>query len=246
MSLDQKSMVHVRERLRAAMPVAERWAYFDHAAVAPLTQPAAEAMRNLAAEAAAEGDTAWPEWSRRVEAMRASAARMIGAAPEEIALVPNTTAGISLVAEGIDWRPGENVVTLADEFPSNAYPWLNLASRGVETRRVPTENGRLDLDKLAAAIDSRTRIVSVSWVGYATGYRQDVDRIVELAHERGALVMLDAIQGVGAFPLRRAEDAGRFPGGRWAQVDAGAGRGRHRLHSLGEPGAAATDRRRLA
>jgi cysteine desulfurase / selenocysteine lyase len=115
--------------------------------------------------------------------------------------VPNTTAGISLVAEGIDWRSGDNVVTLADEFPSNAYPWLNLASRGVETRRVPTENGRLDLDKLAAAIDARTRIVSVSWVGYATGYRHDIERIVQLPHDRGALMMLDAIQGVGAFPL---------------------------------------------
>jgi selenocysteine lyase/cysteine desulfurase len=126
---------------------------------------------------------------------------MIGATTEEIALVPNTTAGIGLVAEGLDWRAGDNVVTLADEFPSNAYPWLNLASRGVETRRVPTENGRLDLDQLAAAIDARTRIVSVSWVGYATGYRHDVTRIAELAHERGALMMLDAIQGVGAFPL---------------------------------------------
>jgi selenocysteine lyase/cysteine desulfurase len=191
----------VGERLRAAMPVAQRWAYLDHAAVAPLTAPAAEAVRKWMDEAASQGDTVWPDWSRRVEETRASAAHMIGATADEIALMPNTTSGISLIAEGIDWRPGENVVTLADEFPSNAYPWLNLASRGVEARRVPTENGRLELDRLAAAIDDRTRIVSVSWIGYATGYRHDVDRIVELAHERGALVMLDAIQGVGVFPL---------------------------------------------
>jgi selenocysteine lyase/cysteine desulfurase len=201
MSSSPKSIAGVRERLRAAMPVAQRWAYFDHAAVAPLTSPAAETLRAWASQAAAEGDTVWPDWSRRVEATRVSAARMIGAAAEEIALVPNTTAGIGLVAEGLDWRPGDNVVTLADEFPSNAYPWLNLASRGVETRRVPTDNGRLDLDKLAAACDARTRIVSVSWVGYATGYRHDVARIAEMAHDRGALMMLDAIQGLGAFPL---------------------------------------------
>jgi cysteine desulfurase / selenocysteine lyase len=105
------------------------------------------------------------------------------------------------VAEGLDWRVGDNVVTLADEFPSNAYPWLNLQSRGVETRRVPTDNGQLDLDALAAACDARTRIISVSWVGYATGYRNDVDRIVQIAHERGAHMMLDAIQGLGAFPF---------------------------------------------
>jgi selenocysteine lyase/cysteine desulfurase len=183
------------------MPVATKWAYFDHAAVAPLTAPAAATLQNWVAQALAEGDTVWPDWSRRVEATRASAAQLIGATADEIALVPNTTAGIGLVAEGLDWRPGDNVVTLADEFPSNAYPWLNLASRGVETRRIPTENGRLDLDKLAAACDARTRIVSVSWIGYATGYRHDVAKIAEIAHAHGALMMLDAIQGVGAFPF---------------------------------------------
>jgi selenocysteine lyase/cysteine desulfurase len=183
------------------MPVAEPWAYFDHAAVAPLSKPAAEAVRGWCDEAVGDGDTRWPEWSRHAEATRDAAARLIGAERDEIALVPNTTAGISLVAEGLDWRPGDNVVTLADEFPSNAYPWLNLASRGVETRRVATDNGRLDLDDLAAVCDARTRIVSVSWVGYATGYRHDVGRITEIAHARGALLMLDAIQGLGAFPL---------------------------------------------
>jgi cysteine desulfurase/selenocysteine lyase len=116
--------------------------------------------------------------------------------------VGNTTAGISLVAEGIDWRPGDNVVTLADEFPSNVYPWFNLESRGVETRRVPTDvSGRLELERLAEACDERTRIVTVSWIGFATGYRHDVKRIAAIAHEHGALMFLDAIQGLGAFPL---------------------------------------------
>ncbi len=182
------------------MPVAERWAYFDHAAVAPLTSAAAKAVREWCDAAVNDGDTRWPEWSRASEATRDAAARLIGAERDEIALVPSTSAGIGIVAEGLDWRPGENVVTLADEFPSNAYPWLNLASRGVEARRVPTDNGRLDLDKLAAAIDARTRIVSVSWVGYAVGYRHEIERITEIAHERGALVMLDAIQGLGVVP----------------------------------------------
>jgi cysteine desulfurase/selenocysteine lyase len=195
------ALAEVRQRLRAEMPVAGQWAYFDHAAVAPLTRPAAVALAEWAAEAAAEGDTAWPAWARRVEATRSYAAQLVGADVDEIALVPNTTTGIGIVAEGVDWREGDNVVTLANEFPTNVYPWLNLASRGVETRRVPTDDGRLDLDKLAAACDRRTRIVSVSWVGYATGYRHDVARIVELAHARGARVMLDAIQGLGALPF---------------------------------------------
>jgi selenocysteine lyase/cysteine desulfurase len=173
-----------------------------------------------------DGDTRWPEWSRRCEATRDAAARLIGADRDEIALVPNTTAGIGLVAEGLDWRSGDNVVTLADEFPSNAYPWLNLASRGVETRRVPTDNGRLDLDTLAAACDARTRVVSVSWVGYATGCRQEVERIVEIAHGRGALMMLDAIQGLGAFPFDVRETPVDFlaaDGHKWMLGPEGAG-----------------------
>jgi selenocysteine lyase/cysteine desulfurase len=184
------------------MPAAERWAYFDHAAMSPLPRPTAEAMEAWLKEAVEIGNPVWPDWVKRVEVMRGVAARLIGAHPDEIALVGNTTAGISLVAEGIDWRPGDNVVTLADEFPSNVYPWFNLASRGVQTRQVPTDlSGRLDLERLAEACDERTRVVTVSWIGFATGYRHDVKQIARIAHERGALLFLDAIQGLGAFPV---------------------------------------------
>ncbi len=192
----------VRQRLRVEMPTAERWAYFDHAAVAPLSRPAATAITDWMNEALFDGNTAWIRWARECESTRATAAQLIGAQSQEIALVPNTTAGITLISEGLDWRQGDNVVTLADEFPSNVYPWFNLQDRGVETRRVSTEkSGYLDLNQLAAACDVRTRIVSVSWVGYATGYRHDVRQIADIAHQRGALMFLDAIQGLGVFPL---------------------------------------------
>jgi cysteine desulfurase/selenocysteine lyase len=226
MTTPKISIDDTRQRLRSEMPVTKRWAYFDHAAVAPIPTPVAAAVRKWSEESLVDGDTKWPEWSRRSEVTRDSAARLIGAEREEIALVPNTTAGITLVAEGLDWRSGDNVVTLADEFPSNAYPWLNLASRGVETRRVPTENGRLNLDTLAAACDARTRIVSVSWVGYATGYRHEAARIAEIAHECGALMMVDAIQGLGAFPFDVRETPIDFlsaDGHKWMLGPEGAG-----------------------
>jgi selenocysteine lyase/cysteine desulfurase len=204
---DLATIGETRERLRSLMPAAERAAYFDHAAMAPLPRPTAEAFEKWLREAVEIGGPVWGQWVRGVERMRAAAARMIGADADEIALVGNTTAGISLVADGLDWKVGDNVVTLADEFPSNVYPWMNLAARGVETRRVATDvSGRLDLDRLAQAIDGRTRIVTVSWIGYATGYRHDIAKIVEIAHERGALLFLDAIQGLGAFPI----DVGAF------------------------------------
>lgn len=196
------SVAETRAKLRALVPVAQKSAYLDHAAVAPLPQPAAEAIQKWVKEASETGNPAWGSWVKGVEALRGAAADLIGARQEEIALVHNTTGGISLVAEGLLWRDGDNVVTFADEFPSNVYPWMNLASRGVETRRVPTsESGRPDLAKLAAACDSRTRVVTVSWVGFATGYRHDVRRIADIAHSRGALVFLDAIQGLGVFPI---------------------------------------------
>jgi len=189
------------QRFRELMPVSRKWAYFDHAAVAPLPSTTATAISNWLGEAAEEGDTVWPDWAKRVEEIRATAAKMISASPSEIAFVPNTTTGISLVAEGFPWQNGDNVVTLANEFPSNLYPWLNLESRGVETRRLEVDNGRVNIGALTGLCDSRTRIVSVSWVGYASGWRMDLDELVQRAHERGILVFLDAIQGLGVFPL---------------------------------------------
>lgn len=189
------------DEFRRQMPVASRWAYLDHAAVAPWTAPARDALRAWADDLAANGDTNWPAWARRLEHLRAAAARLLGATHEEIALVRNTTEGINLVAEGFPWRDGDNLVTLADEFPSNLYPWMNLASRGVETRRVAAAAGRVRLEDLAAACDARTRLVAVSWVNYASGWRQDLEALCELAHRRGALLCIDGIQGLGVFPL---------------------------------------------
>ena len=183
------------------MPIASRVAYFDHAAVAPLPATSRDSIRRWLDQATEEGDTAWSQWARRLEEVRRAAAGLMGAEPTEIAFVPNTTTGISLVAEGFPWKNGDNVVTLENEFPSNQYPWMNLASRGVEVRRVQVEGGIVDLERLEAACDGRTRIVSVSWVGYATGWRIDVSEVAALCRRRGCLFFLDAIQGLGVFPL---------------------------------------------
>lgn len=186
---------------RQQMPVTERWAYFDHAAVAPLTRSAKQTIEDWAREAAEQGDVVWSDWTSRLEKLRTTAATLIGAKTTEMAFVPNTTSGIGLVAESFPWKAGDNVVTMANEFPSNLYPWLNLQSIGVETRRVEPAGVSVDVDRLAAACDQRTRIVSLSWVGYATGYRTDVAELARVAHDHGALFFLDAIQGMGVFPL---------------------------------------------
>jgi cysteine desulfurase/selenocysteine lyase len=189
------------EQFRRRMPITRRWAYFDHAAVAPLTGPAQEAIAHWNEDAATNGAAFYSSWTRQIEDLRRQVALMIGADVDEIALVSNTTAGINLVAEGFPWRPGDNVVTRADEFPSNQYPWLHLADRQVEVRRIHTEGGALDLERLAAACDQRTRIIAISWVTYFHGWRHDLDQLAKLAHDRGALLFIDAIQALGVFPL---------------------------------------------
>ena len=201
MSISPSIIQNTRRTLRVEMPVTKKWAFFDHAAVAPLTAPAAAALQQWQQEATEDGTTAWLSWARRLETTRSRAAQLIGADTDEIALMPSTTAGINLVAEGIDWQAGDNIVTLDDEFPSNLYPWLHLERLGVETRCVPTAIGRIDLDQLADACDDRTRVVSASWVGFANGCRRDVQAIADIAHQHDALFFLDAIQGLGVFPL---------------------------------------------
>jgi selenocysteine lyase/cysteine desulfurase len=192
---------------RSQIPAAEKWAYFEHSAISPLPAPTRNAIAQWLDEATYQAAAAWYKWDRRLQEVRATAAKMVGAERDEIALVHSTTEGVSIVAEGFPWREGDNVVLPSDEFPANQYPWLNLASRGVETRRVPVEGGRIDLDRLEAACDERTRIVALSWVGYISGWRTDLDAAAEMAHRRGALILVDVIQGLGAFPL----DVGKTP-----------------------------------
>ena len=226
MTIEEGTESAIWNDFRRLMPVAEKWAYFDHAAVAPITAPAVEALRSWLAEAAEDGDVYWLNWAHKLEAARLATARLIGANRAEIALIHNTTAGINLIAEGIDWQPGDNIVTLDDEFPANVYPWLNLQHRGVETRQASTIEGHVEPDAIAQLCDSRTRVVSVSWVGYANGCRRDLAAIGQIAHRHGALFFVDAIQGLGVFPLDVKETGVDFvaaDGHKWMLGPEGAG-----------------------
>lgn len=186
---------------RQEMAVTRRWIALDHAAVGPLPDTCRARIQEWLDEAHNDGDALWPEWSRRFEDCRTLAAGLVNADPDEIGLVPNTSFGINMIAEGFPWQAGDNVVIPGGEFPSNVYPWLHLASRGVEVRTVPLDGVRVCPNRIAEACDSRTRVVSVSWVGYASGWRIDPAELARVAHDQGALFFLDAIQGLGVFPL---------------------------------------------
>ncbi len=192
----------VKGVFRSEMPVTKEHAYFDHAAVAPLPAAAAERLRRFADQASQSGDKHWLDWSLIVSRLRTAAAQLLGASECEVALVPNTTFGINLVAEGFPWKSGDNLVVPDNEFPSNLLPWKNLQRRGVEIRLLPVpKDGQISLDHLTDLMDSRTRLVALSWVGFVSGYRLDLFKVAEAVHGRGALLFVDAIQGLGAFPI---------------------------------------------
>ncbi|MGL4464855.1 MAG: aminotransferase class V-fold PLP-dependent enzyme [Planctomycetia bacterium] len=174
----------------------------NHAAVAPLCRRSRDLVRAWADDLAANGDLNLAGWWRRVEETRAGVAAMINATPAEIAFTKNTSEAVGLVAEGFDWRPGDNVVVPEGEYPANVYPWLHLARKGVSVRWAPVQpDGRIWLEDLAAAIDGRTRLLAISWVQYASGFRSDLDAVGRLCRAHGVELLVDAIQGLGVFPL---------------------------------------------
>jgi len=133
---------------------------------------------------------------------RSLAATLIGCDADEIAFVSSTSMGLSLVAGGLDWQNGDNVIVADGDFPANIYPWLNLGRRGVTTKFIPRHsNGAVYVDDFIQAVDSRTRLVSLSSVNFVTGFRLDLNTIGASLQEKGILFCVDAIQSLGALPF---------------------------------------------
>jgi selenocysteine lyase/cysteine desulfurase len=178
----------------------------DHAAVGPLTAAAHEAIDQWSRQALEAGDVCWPQWSAGAVRLRQQGAQLLNVPVDEVFLIPNTSTGISMLAEGWRWHPGESVVLASNEFSSNRLPWEHLKRRGVEVRLVEApENGEISIESILQMIDSTTRWVAISWVGFLSGYRIDLGRLCAGVHARGALLMVDAIQGLGVYPLDVAQ-----------------------------------------
>ena len=189
------------EALDREFPVRRNLLYFNHAAVAPLPRRVADAMAAQVQNIRDRGAADWRAWFAQVEKTREKAARLIHAASSEVAFVPNTSWGLNLVALGFPWAAGDNVVTTDIEFPSNAYPWRALTERGVECRVAKSRAGRIAVDDVAEHVDARTRVVAVSFVAFHNGFVFPIAEIGALCRDRGILLVVDAIQGLGALPI---------------------------------------------
>jgi cysteine desulfurase/selenocysteine lyase len=187
----------IATRYRDEFPVTQELIYLNHAAVAPLCRRAADAIRWLADDACQFGSLHYDKWMDSYAGLRKAAARLINAAADEIAIVKNTSEGIAMVALGIDWQAGDRVVAFREEFPANYYPWLRLEKRGVQLTWLSIYD---PLEKIADAVRG-ARLLAISFVNYLSGYRVDLEAIGKLCHEYGCFYFVDAIQGMGVFPI---------------------------------------------
>lgn len=192
---------------RDEFPVTENLIYLDHASLGPIPRRVVQAMdRSLTAQSR-RGSLEHPGLHDVAELARREYAAFIGARPEQIAHAFSTSSAISLIAAGLDWNAGDQVVVPAIDFPSAVLPWMTLHARGVVVNRVPCADGRVDIDALLRACGSRTRVVCVSWVQFSSGFRIDLERLGSACRERGILLVVDGIQGVGALKI----DVGNLP-----------------------------------
>ena len=188
--------------LRALFPLTQQTVYLNHAAISPPPVPTLRAVEAQMRDVAENGSRNYQKWVAVKENARRLAASLIGARPEQLAFMRNTSDALSTVANGLRWRAGDNIVTFRREFPSNVYPWLRLReASGVELRFCEERDGRVDLAQLIDLIDERTRLVAISHVQYASGFRADLERLGRAARARDALLVVDVIQSMGVVPL---------------------------------------------
>lgn len=182
---------------RDEFPVARELIYLNHAAIGPLCRRATDAMKNLADDVSRYGSLHYDQWLETYSGLRQAAARLINASPAEIAIVKNTSEGINTVALGLDWRPGDRIVGFQEEFSANYFPWLRLEQRGVRMTWLSIHD---PIEKIAEAA-AGARLLAISFVNYLSGYRVNLQQIGELCQTQGCFFFVDAIQGMGAFPI---------------------------------------------
>lgn len=188
---------------RDEFPVARNYVFLNHAGVGPTSTRVVNAVHRFMERLATVGRPCFEEWETMADECRERFARLVGASPDEIAFVRNTSHGLSLLSAGLDWRPGDRVaVATSLEYPSNVYPWMDLERRGIAALdRIEETEGVVTREAAGEAMKPGTRVLAVSSAQYATGAVADLAELGALCRERGALLVVDGIQTVGALPL---------------------------------------------
>ena len=190
----------MNEQIRSLFPAANEYTYLNSAAVSPIPTTAVDAVLSQLRDVSRNGSENYAEWISTKNRARGLLAEMLNVSAENIAFMRNTSDGFASVAGGLEWKKGDNIVSFEAEFPANFYPWRRVRDQfGVELRLCPERKGRIDLDEFIGFIDGDTKVVAISAVQYASGFRADLARIGAAARNVGALFAVDIIQGLGAM-----------------------------------------------
>ncbi len=210
---------------RSLIPLTANYIHMNHAGVSPMSQRVAAAVGRVVQ---ASLERPYKDHSSQDEAdrTRGLVARLINGSSDSIALTRSTAHGMSLLAQGLDWKQGDNVVGAHGEYPANVYPWMSLADRGVEFRQAQPVEGRASPEQVFRLVDARTRVVALSHVQFWNGFRLDIENIGAECRRRGIIFAVDVMQSVGALRV----DVGRMPidfcaagAGKWLIGPAGIG-----------------------
>ncbi len=189
----------MNEYIRSQFAALQHFTYLNSAAVSPIPRAAFDAVVVQLADVAIYGSEHYLDWIATKDRARGLLAGMLNVRSEQIAFMRNTSDGFASVANGLTWKKGDNIVSFEGEFPANFYPWRMVRDRyGVEMRLCPERDGRIDLDELISMIDPNTKLVAISAVQFASGFRADLERIGKAARAVDALFAVDIIQALGA------------------------------------------------
>lgn len=188
------------EELRQQFEVTQNHTYVNIAFSNPLAINVLEAM-NAYWQGVQGGSVSKMKPLADVERVRSKIAQLINTSPKCIAFTKNTSEGLNIVAQGLSWRPGDNVIVNDQEHPNNVLPWLNLRSRGVDVKVVRAQGVRLPVDLLWSQVDEKTKVIALSYIQFGTGYRADLAVLGARCREAGIKLVVDAIQGVGTFNI---------------------------------------------
>jgi len=176
--------------------------WLNHAGVSPISLAVAEAMEEQIRDVLENGWAHGPQWHARLKEAKELASRLLDCDPGDLAATPNTTHGVNLVANGLRWNPGDEIVLCTKEYPANVYPWWAQQAKGARLVWVePDHRGRFPAEAYAEKITKKTRVLAVSHVQFATGYRHDLQKLGELCRQSKAILFVDAIQSFSVFPI---------------------------------------------
>ncbi len=214
------------EHWRSFFPVTEHSVYVNHAACSPVSNRVRSALDRFLDESSTDAVDNYPKWLETRDRLRVLAGQLIHAPESQIAFVKNTSDGLNILASGLDWKPGDRIILADCEFPSNVYPFLNLRKRGVEIDFVKNRDGFLFTEDFEKLITPRTRLLSVSFVEFTNGFRNDLEELGALCRKHGIIFCVDSIQGLGAVPLKVDQfniDFLSNGGHKWLMAPAGIG-----------------------